>query len=145
MDSGCALWVIRSWCKQCYQWLTGCREPRNAFYCPKTMSLFRFVSRSKLIWAVATHLSAGYLIRVTKSRQLIDLIQLKFPERPVQRGHDPDGGLQHAENNQGQCHDQSLGHWRTATVSGNVGAVLPGRQCDSVSIYLVNTIPILPR
>lgn len=74
MDSGYALWVIRSWCKQCYQWLTGCREPQNAFYCPKTMSLFRFVSRSKLIWAVATHLSAGYLIRVTKRRQFISIL-----------------------------------------------------------------------
>ena len=31
-------------------------------------------------------------------------------------GHDSDGGFQHEEDNEGEGHHQTLGHWGTAKV-----------------------------
>lgn len=60
-----------------------------------------------------------------------------FPERPIQRGHDPYSRLQHAEDNQGQCHDKGLGYWRSTAIPGDVGAILSGRECHCVRSIVI--------
>merc|ERR1719193_1149697 len=47
----------------------------------------------------------------------------------VQRGHDPNSGLQHEKDNKGKGHHQTLGHRRSTKVSLDMGEILQGRQC----------------
>ena len=51
---------------------------------------------------------------------------------PVQRGHDPDCGLQHEEDHQGERDDKALGYRRPAKVPVDVGALLPRGERDRV-------------
>lgn len=51
---------------------------------------------------------------------------------PILGGHDSNGGLQHAQSDQGQCEHQDLGHWWPATVQDNVGEVLSRSECHHV-------------